>query len=58
MKGRKLFIPFAAFVLALSMGLVACGNSGDPSQGGQSQDSGQKIRPFGRISYTIISDPN
>lgn len=34
MKGRKLFIPFAAFVLALSMGLAACGNSGDPSQGG------------------------
>lgn len=34
MKGRKLLIPFAAFVLALSMGLAACGNSGDPSQGG------------------------
>ena len=42
MKGRKLFIPFAAFILALSMGLAACGNSGNPSQGGgdQSQDSG------------------
>ena len=41
MKGRKLFIPFAAFVLALSMGLAACGNSSNPSQGGdQSQDPG------------------
>ena len=34
MKGRKLLIPIATFVLALSMGLAACGNSGDQSQGG------------------------
>lgn len=50
MKGRKLFIPFAAFVLALSMGLAACGNSGDPSQGGQSQDSGQTSAKQEKIS--------
>ncbi len=36
MKGRKLFIPFAAFVLALSMGLAACGNSNNEQSGGQS----------------------
>ena len=34
MKGRKLLIPIATFVLALSMGLAACGNSGGQSQGG------------------------
>ena len=50
MKGRKLFIPFAAFVLALSMGLVACGNSGDPSQGGESQPSGDTSAKQEKIS--------
>ena len=39
MKGRKLFIPFAAFVLALSMGLAACGNSNNEQSGGE--QSGQ-----------------
>lgn len=34
MKGRKLLIPIATFVLALSMGLAACGNSSGQSQGG------------------------
>lgn len=34
MKGRKLLIPIATFILALSMGLAACGNSGGQSQGG------------------------
>ena len=34
MKGRKLLIPIATFILALSMGLAACGNSGDQSQSG------------------------
>ena len=50
MKGRKLFIPFAAFVLALSMGLAACGNSGDPSQGGESQPSGDTSAKQEKIS--------
>ena len=50
MKGRKLLIPIATFVLALSMGLAACGNSGDPSQGGQSQDSGQTSAKQEKIS--------
>ena len=34
MKGRKLLIPIATFVLALSMGLAACGNAGNQSEGG------------------------
>ena len=50
MKGRKIFIPFAAFVLALSMGLAACGNSGDPSQGGESQPSGDTSAKQEKIS--------
>ena len=36
MKGRKLLIPLAAFTLALSMGLVACGNSGEQGGGDES----------------------
>ena len=50
MKGRKLLIPIATFVLALSMGLAACGNSGDPSQGGESQPSGDTSAKQEKIS--------
>ena len=50
MKGRKLLIPIATFVLALSMGLAACGNSGNPSQGGESQPSGDTSAKQEKIS--------